>query len=143
LAFLQLTTAKPIQILIVLLKAGKANIASDHFSLDRFDPPVRYADYKDDSNTVVWNAAGVCERRLPNADYTFEQQIHQLLYWEKRQHDTKQYIKQQHKEKSHRVTTGPPNGTCTIQNDPRILSRKTISYICLSTHSLAPIMYTR
>jgi len=97
LAFLQLTTAKPIRILIVLNEAGQANIAPDHFSLDRFDPPVRYADHEEDSDAVVRNAAGVRQSRLPNADHTFEQRIHELRYREKRQNDTKQYIKQQHK----------------------------------------------
>jgi len=99
LAFLRLTTAKPIRILIGPHEAGNANIAPDHFSLDRFDPLVRYADHEEDSDAVVRNAAGVRQCRLPNEDRTFAQCIHELRYWEKRQHDTKQYIKQQHKEK--------------------------------------------
>jgi len=72
LAFLWLKTTKPIRILIALHEAGHANIAPDHFSLDRFDPPVRYADYEEDSDAVVRNAAGVRQRRLPNVDHTFE-----------------------------------------------------------------------
>jgi len=44
-------------------------------------------------------ADGVRQRRLPNADHTLEQRIHELRYREKRQHDSKQYIKQQYKEK--------------------------------------------
>ena len=59
LAFLRLTTAKPKRILSILHEAGKANIAPDHFSLDRFDPPVGYADHEEDSDTVVRNGAGV------------------------------------------------------------------------------------
>jgi len=84
LAFLRLTTAKPIRILIVLHEAGHATIAPNHFSLDRFDLPVRYADHEEDSDAVVRNAVGVRERRLPNADHTFEQRIHELRYREKR-----------------------------------------------------------
>jgi len=99
LAFLRLTTGKPIRILIMLHEAGHENIAPNHFSLARFDPPVRYADHEEDSDAVVHIAAGVRQRPLPNADHTFEQRIHELRYWEKRQHDTKQYIKQQHEEK--------------------------------------------
>jgi len=59
LAFLQLTTAKPIRILIVLREVGLENIAPDHFCLDRFDPVVRYADHEKDSEAVVWNVVGV------------------------------------------------------------------------------------
>ena len=80
LAFLHLTTAKPIQILIVLLEAGHANIAPDHFSLDRFDPSVRYADHEEGSDAMVQNPAGMSQRRLPNADHTAEQRIHELRY---------------------------------------------------------------
>ena len=71
-AFLQLTTSKPIRILIVLHEAGQANIAPNYFSLGRFDPPVRYANHEEDSDAVVRNATGVHQRRLPNADHTFE-----------------------------------------------------------------------
>ena len=76
--FLRLTTAKLIRILIVLHEAGHANIAPDHFSLDRFEPPVRFADHDEDSDAVVRNAASVRKRWLPKPDHTFEERIHKL-----------------------------------------------------------------
>jgi len=98
-AFLRLTTAKPIRLLIVLHEQGQANIAPCYFSLDRFDSPVRYDKHDEDSDAVVRNAAGVRQRCLPNADHTFEQWIYKLCYQEKRQSGTKKYVKGQHKDK--------------------------------------------
>ena len=59
LAFLRLTTAKPIHLLIMLHEGRQANIAPQYFSLDRFDPPIRYDELDEGSDTVVRNAAGV------------------------------------------------------------------------------------
>ena len=98
-AFLRLTTAKPIRLLIVLHQVGQANIGPHYFSLDRFDPPVTYDEHDEDSDAVVRNAAGVRQRRLPTTDHTFEQRIQQLRYREKRQSDLKNYVKSQHKQK--------------------------------------------
>jgi len=98
-AFLRLTTAKPIRLLIVLHEGRQANIAPQYFSLDRFDPPVRYVELDEDSDAVVRKAAGVRQRRLPNADHTFEQRIYELRYREKRQSDIKTYVKGQHNQK--------------------------------------------
>jgi len=98
-AFLRLTTAKSIRLLIVLHEQGQANIAPGYFSLNRFDPPVRYDEHDEDSDAVVRNAAGVRKRRRPNADHTFEQRIYELRYREKRQSGTKKYVKGKHKDK--------------------------------------------
>jgi len=97
-AFLRLTTTKPIRLLIMLHEGGQPNIAPQCFSLDRFDPPVRYDELDEDFDAVVRNAAGVRQRRLPNADHTFEQRIYELRYREKRQSDMKKYVKCQHKQ---------------------------------------------
>ena len=75
-AFLQLTTAKPIRLLIVRHEGGQANIAPQNFNLHRFDPLVRYDELNEDSDTVVRNAAAVHQRRLSNADHTFGQRIY-------------------------------------------------------------------
>jgi len=88
-AFLRLTIAKPIRLLIVLHEGGQANIAPQYFSLDRFDPPVRYDELDEDSDAVVRNAAcvrnaaGVHQRQLPHADHMFELRIYELRYREK------------------------------------------------------------
>jgi len=92
LALLRLRTTKAIRIMIMLQAAGQANLVPNHISLESFDPPVRYPDDEEDSDTLEQNAAGVRQRRLPNADNIFKQCIHELRSRRKRQHDTKQYI---------------------------------------------------
>jgi len=105
-AFLRMTNAKPIRLLIVLHRPPGAAPVSPiptglevWFPVDKFEPPLEYDDPIKDSDVVVRNIAGVGRRRMPTKDHTFEERKYKLREWIVRQQELLRIVKQTHWEK--------------------------------------------
>jgi len=105
-AFLRMTNAKPIRLLIVLHRPPGAAPVSPiptgleaWFPVDKFKPLLECDDPIEDSDTVVWNIAGVGRHRMPTKDHTFEERKYKL--WEQiaRQQELLRTVKRTYQEK--------------------------------------------
>jgi len=101
-----MTNAKLIRLLIVLYRSPSAAVVSPiltgleaWFPVDKFEPPLEYDDPIDDSDTVVWNIAGVGRRRMPTKDHTFDERKYKLWEWIARQQELLRIVKRTHWEK--------------------------------------------
>ena len=101
-AFLAMTRAKPISLLIVLQKSDGAPdtpVPTDpnpYFDKNSFAPVEMYDDPAEESNAVIRNAAGVASRWLPSWDHTFEECKYNIHNRIQRQRDALVAIKQAH-----------------------------------------------
>ena len=75
-AFLQMTKAEPVRLLVILHRSTGANtppLSSSYFALNKFQPLEEYNDPAEDSDALRRDAARVGWQRMPLKDHTFEE----------------------------------------------------------------------
>ena len=75
-AFLWMTKAEPVRLLVILHRSTGANmppLSSSYFTLNKFQPPEVYNDLAEDSDTLYRDTAGVGQRRMPLKEHTFKE----------------------------------------------------------------------
>ena len=103
-AFLRLTEAKPIKLLIILHKTNGpntpppagTNASKYYFQKGRFDGPEYYADEVEDSEAEVSKRAGG-KKGVPRKDHTFEERLEVIRRRIRRQQDLLVLLEAKHK----------------------------------------------
>jgi len=105
-AFLRMTNAEPIRLLIVFHRPPGAAPVSPiptgleaWFPVDKFKPPLEYNDPIEDSDVVVRNITGVGRRRMPIKDHTFEERKYTLRERIARQQELLRTVKWTYRDK--------------------------------------------
>ena len=62
-AFLRMTKAEPVKLLVILYRSTRVNTppltSSSYFALNKFQPPKQYDDPAEDSDALCWDTARV------------------------------------------------------------------------------------
>ena len=105
-AFLRITRAKPIRILIILARDPINEVpdtpligGQTYFPADRFDPPEEYDDPCEDSDALMRNRLGLAKRRMPTVDHAFEERKRLIRKRIKRQIELLNKISEAHRAK--------------------------------------------
>ncbi|KAF8420291.1 hypothetical protein BGX38DRAFT_1280238 [Terfezia claveryi] len=100
-AFFRMSKSDLVYLMVLLHsvppRANTPPRAHPYFELEKFIPRNEYEDFAEDSDMNVRNVAGVCRRRMPTRDHTFEQRKYELRGRVDCQQETLSDIKKEHK----------------------------------------------